>query len=111
MHPKNRTGMTFGPYLVTGRAGDGYRDWNVKCTVCEAEYVKNTDVLRNVRNRGSRNCEKCYDISTRPRNQFDKYRHDVGFLWYQEDGTYRSTEIGLMQQDFYLGRIYQHFQN
>lgn len=111
MHPKNRTGMTFGPYLVIGRAGDGYRDWNVICTVRGSEYVKNADVLRNVRNRGSRSCEKCYNISTRPRNQFDTSRHDIGFLWDHKEVAYRSTEIGIMQQDFYLGRFYQHLQN
>lgn len=102
MKQKDRTGQLYGPYVVTGKSG---KDWHVKCTCCGSEYVRNSDVLRNARNRGSKSCEKCYDISTRPRNQFDVSRHDVGFLWYKVDSQYRSTEIGLMQQEFYLGRM------
>jgi len=102
MKPKDRTGQLYGAYLVLGKAG---KDWSVRCTYCGSEYVRNSDVLRSARTRGSKSCQKCYDISARKRHDDDPSKHDAGLIWSEDEGMYGSTKLGLMQHDFYLGRI------
>ena len=105
---KNWLGLEAGPFIVVAPHGTTGTVWEVKCTRCGFEEVKTSVNLRVTAHQatlGARKyCKKCLPPQTsggrRTEGKEDEYRFDEGLVW--SGRTYVSTELGLLQQRFYL---------
>jgi hypothetical protein len=107
----DHTGKVYGASEVLGR-GPEPNTWRTQCTNCGTITVRSAAGLRGIKANAAqyRGCSACKHTymerrpgmrGFRPRSETNEGQGDIGVLWKDGNG-FESTEIGRMQQRFYL---------
>jgi hypothetical protein len=108
------TGRIYGACKIIGPAEESGM-WIVECCNCGTRTVRTRSAIRGLRanaqsHRGCWACKHEYTrrrvaVGMRPTAAYNpEHAHDIGVRWLNGAG-FISTEIGSLQQRFYLGRF------
>ena len=111
-HKADFIGRLFGAALILGPA-DEADHWITECQSCGTRAVRSRSAVRGLQSnqRNYRGCSACKHTYQRPRTRgvslpagkTERPHCDIGVIW--DAIGFRSTQLGLLQQAFYLGQI------
>lgn len=100
----DRTGHKYGACLVLGPADPEMKKWLCRCLRCGDVRVKSATTVRWAKSTNPVYCNRCQPVAATTyglRNNEPNKEYNGGWSWNGQ--TWASSDIGLMQQRFYLG--------
>lgn len=100
----DRTGHKYGSCHVLGPADPEMRTWRCRCLNCGDERVKSATTVRAAKCEEPRYCNRCQPVAAQTFGlMVNEPMKEYAGGWRWNGNTWASSEIGLMQQRFYLG--------